>query len=89
MRHALANAAEDAVEYTPDPNDPRLSFQIAQAVKDLDFQSQMQRSRSEAERLQALAGFMAEYIARQQYATKMKHLAPMNGSGRKPAGFQE
>jgi Lon protease-like protein len=97
MRQALANTAEnareDATEYTaeatPDPNNPRLSFQIAQAVKDLDFQSQMQRSRSEAERLQALAGFMGEYVARQQYATKMKHLAPMNGSGRKPAGLQE
>jgi Lon protease-like protein len=93
MRRALANAAQDAADQEdgerPDLNNPRLSFQLAQAVKDLDFQNLMQRSRSEAERLQALAGFMGEYVARRQYAARMKHLAPTNGSGRKPADLQD
>src|SRR5437868_3335111 len=51
MRQALATPGEEATENEPDPNHPRVSFQIAQAVKDLDFQCQMQRSRSESERL--------------------------------------
>jgi Lon protease-like protein len=89
MRRALANATEEDPGAGLDLTHPRLSFQLAQAVKDLDFQNLMQRSRSEAERLQALTGFMGEYVVRQKYTAKMKHLAPTNGSGRKPADLQD
>jgi Lon protease-like protein len=71
----------------PDMNHPLLSFQLAQAVEDLDFQNTMQRSRSEAERLRMFAEFAEGYIQRQLYAEKMKHASPLNGSGHLPAGM--
>src|SRR5437764_243694 len=61
----------------PDPNDPFLSFQLADAVDDLDFRNTFQRSRSEAERLRSFAGFAEGYVAKKQYAAKMKHTAPL------------
>jgi hypothetical protein len=68
----------------PDPDHPLLSFQLAEAVDDLDFRNVLQRSRSEAERLRIFAGFTEEYVARKQYAARMKRGAPLNGFGHKP-----
>jgi Lon protease-like protein len=91
MRDALAQVAEaseadsaDAAETTPDLDHPFLSFQLAEAVDDLDFRNVLQRSRSESERLRQFAGFTDEYVARKQYAAKMKRAAPLNGFGHKP-----
>jgi ATP-dependent Lon protease len=67
----------------PDPNHPFLSFQLAEAVDDLDFRNMVQRSRSESERLRVFAGFTEEYVAKKQYAAKMKRAAPTNGFGHK------
>lgn len=92
MLEALSSVAgfsdEKAIEVKerpPDPDHPFLSFQLAEAVDDLDFRNVLQRSRSEAERLKAFAGFTEEYVARKRYAAKMKRAAPMNGFGHKPA----
>lgn len=82
IRRALSESKSDA----PDVNHPLLSFQLGQVVEDLDFQNMLQRSRSEAERLRMFAGFAEGYIARRLYAEKMKHVAPLNGSGHMPAG---
>jgi ATP-dependent Lon protease len=91
MREALsmvAGAAEadaaDAAEPPPDLDHPYLSFQLAEAVDDLDFRNVLQRSRSETERLRAFAGFTDEYVAKKQYAARMKNVAPLNGFGHKP-----
>jgi ATP-dependent Lon protease len=91
MRVALsmvAGATEadspDAAEPPPDMDHPFLSFQLAETVDDLDFRNVLQRSRSEAERLRAFAGFTDEYVARKQYAARMKRAAPTNGFGHKP-----
>jgi ATP-dependent Lon protease len=91
MRDALSEAggASDAdspgdADTTPDLDHPFLSFQLAEAVDDLDFRNVLQRSRSESERLRAFAGFTDEYVARKQYAAKMKRTAPLNGFGHKP-----
>jgi Lon protease-like protein len=70
-----------------DEEDPALSFQLAQAVEDLDFQNMLQRSRSEAERLRMFAEFAEGYLARRMYAARMKRLAPRNGSGHTPTGL--
>jgi Lon protease-like protein len=90
MRDALAQAAgasdaepPDAAE-PPDLDHPFLSFQLAEAVDDLDFRNTLQRSRSETERLRVFAGFTDEYVARKQYAARMKRAAPLNGFGHKP-----
>ena len=55
------------------------------SVDDLDFRNMLQRSRSETERLRMFADFTEEYVARKQYAAKMKRAAPLNGFGHKPA----
>ena len=69
----------------PDINDSLLSFQMAQAVPDLDFQSRMLRSRSELERLQQVTRFLEQHIPRVREIERMRHLAPMNGFGHKIA----
>jgi len=71
----------------PDLKDPQLSFQIAQAVPDLDFLNALLRHRSEAGRLKQLNRFLAEYIPRQRVIERMRQLAPTNGFGGKPAGL--
>jgi Lon protease-like protein len=82
--NAIGGAKEDV---EPDLADPQLSFQLAQAVPDLDFLSALLRQRSEARRLKQLTDFLAEFIPRQQTIERMKQLAPTNGFGRKPAGL--
>lgn len=71
----------------PDLNDPQLSFQIAQALPDLDFLAGLLRQRSETARLKALTGFLEAYVPKQRAIERMKHLAPTNGFGGKPAGL--
>jgi len=71
----------------PDLNDPQLSFQLAQAVPDLDFLSGLLRQRSETARLKALSAFLAEYVPKQRMIERMRALAPTNGFGGKPAGL--
>ncbi len=68
-----------------DADDPLLSFRLARAVDDLEFQNLMQRSRSEADRLHSFAEFMEQYVPKRQYIAKMKRAAPTNGFGHKPA----
>jgi Lon protease-like protein len=67
--------------------DPQLSFQLAQAIQDLDFQSVMLRNRSEPDRLRQFNAFLAQYVPRMKQTTKMKKLAPLNGFGHKPIGM--
>jgi Lon protease-like protein len=81
---ALAAAGE---RQEPDLEDPQLSFQLAQAVPDLDFLSALLRQRSETARLKTLSAFLAEYVPKQRAIERMKALAPTNGFGGKPAGL--
>ena len=89
MRDALSQVAgtSDAdspgAAVPPDLDHPFLSFQLAEAVDDLDFRNTLQRSRSETERLRVFAGFTDEYVARKRYAARMKRAAPLNGFGHK------
>jgi Lon protease-like protein len=78
-------ALEETSAAPPDPENPFLSFELAQAVEDLDFQNMLQRSRSESERLRMFADFAEKYIERRKYADKMKRSAPQNGAGHMPA----
>lgn len=70
----------------PELDDPQLSFQLAQAVQDLDFQSIMLRNRSEADRLKQLSTFLNQYVPRVKETSKMRQLAPLNGHGHKFTG---
>jgi Lon protease-like protein len=86
VRKALRETGLEVLEIDPDPENPQLSFQLAQGIDDLDFQSLLLRSRSEAERLSKFVEFAHEYVPRKRYAAKMKQLSPLNGSGHRPAG---
>jgi Lon protease-like protein len=65
----------------PDLEDPQLSFQLAQALPDLDFLHALLARRSETGRLKELNHYLAEYIPRQRRIEHVKHLAPTNGFG--------
>jgi ATP-dependent Lon protease len=71
----------------PDLKDPQLSFQLAQAVPDLNFLSVLLRQRSETGRLQELNEYLKQYIPKQQAIERVRALAPTNGHGGKPAGI--
>jgi len=75
---SLSNAREHS---SPDLTDPQLSFQIAQAVPDLDFLNGLLRQRSENGRLKQFNTFLADYIPKQRTIERMRHLAPTNGFG--------
>jgi hypothetical protein len=70
----------------PDLQDPQLSFQLAQALPDLDFLHALLARRSEISRLKELNHYLAEYIPRQRRIERVKHLAPTNGFGGGPLG---
>jgi len=84
IRKALQSAGTEA---EPEPEHPLLSFQLAHGIDDVDMQSLMLRSRSEAERLRKFVEFAEGYVPRTEYIAKMKRAAPTNGSGHKPAGL--
>jgi Lon protease-like protein len=71
----------------PDMRDPQLSFQLAQAVPDVDFLSILLRRRSETERIKELNHYLAGYLPRQRAIEHMRELAPTNGFGHKPEGL--
>ena len=71
----------------PDLMDPQLSFQLAQLVRDTDFQAVLLRNRSEPDRLKQLSAFLNKYVPKLKQTHRMKHLAPLNGFGAKPAGL--
>ena len=71
----------------PDLKDTQLSFQLAQALPDLNFLNVLLRQRSETGRLQELNEYLSQYIPRQRAIHRMKALAPTNGHGGKPAGI--
>jgi Lon protease-like protein len=82
--HVLQQPQEAA---EPDLGDPQLSFQLAQAVPDVDFLTTLLRSRSESGRLRELTQFLSQYIPRQQNIERVRRLAPTNGHGGRPAGM--
>jgi Lon protease-like protein len=83
----LSAVADSAERGEPDLKDPQLSFQLAQSLPDLDFLHGLLRHRSETGRLKQLNQYLAEYIPRQRTIQRVKHLAPTNGFGGKPAGM--
>jgi Lon protease-like protein len=83
----LLESGESRGHGDPELDDPQLSFQLAQAVQDMDFQSLLLRDRSEANRLRRLTEFLKSYVPRIKETSRMKELAPKNGFGHHPAGI--
>ncbi|MEO8129435.1 MAG: LON peptidase substrate-binding domain-containing protein [Bryobacteraceae bacterium] len=70
----------------PKLGDPQLSFQLAQLVQDLNFKQLLLSTRSEAERIRQLAGFLPEYASRQKHVSHMKEVGPKNGHSKLTPG---
>jgi len=85
--HALSRLGAARGHSDPDLQDLQVSFQVAQAVPDLDFLSVLLRQRSESGRLRQFNQYLAEYLPRQRAIERMKELAPRNGHGPKPTGL--
>ncbi len=61
---------------------PQLSFQLAQAISDLEFKQQLLATRSEPVRLRKLEDFFPSHARRLAAAEQIKKVAHTNGHGR-------
>jgi Lon protease-like protein len=84
---AMSGLAASQGRGEPDFDDPQLSFQLAQALPDVDFLHALLARRSETSRLKELNHYLAEYIPRQRRIERVRHLAPTNGFGGGSAGL--
>ncbi len=68
----------------PEPrlNDQQLSFQLAQAVSDLNVRQMLLMSRNEAERIRHLADHFPLSAARERRIEHFRTIVPRNGHGR-------
>ncbi len=66
-------------ESNPNIDDPHLSFQLAQAIPDLDFRQILLRSRSELERMKLLVDQIPAIVKKIRYTTHVRRVAPRNG----------
>ncbi|MBV9268628.1 MAG: LON peptidase substrate-binding domain-containing protein [Acidobacteriaceae bacterium] len=71
----------ESPELVADPrlDAPQLSFQLAQALSDLDKRQSLLTLRSETERLQFLLAILPEYTIQRERIATAKRLAPTNG----------
>jgi len=67
---------------TPDLDDPRLSFLLAQVSPDLTFRQLLLQVRSEADRMERVAEHLANLLGRQKARDAMKRVARSNGHGK-------
>jgi len=82
----LTSTGEARATLEPVLDDKQLSFQLAQAVSDLDFQNRLLHTRSEKERLELLIEYIEQHIPRLKHVARMRQLAPQNGFGHKIIG---
>jgi len=93
VQHAALSQYKSLLEsgalQTPEPDldDPQLSFQLAQGLKDVDFLNMLLRTRSETQRLRELSEFLSQYVPRQRHIAHVRQVAPRNGFGGKPTGI--
>jgi len=77
--------AGDVEATEPEAEDEQLSFQLAQALEDVDFLNVLLRNRSESQRLEQLTDYLARQVPRLRVAARMRKLAPLNGHGAAPS----
>lgn len=78
-RHALTKLLESTGADTAPQTFSFLSFQIADAISDLDKRQAVLSIRSEIERLRFLLTILPQYTIEQARITEAKRLAPRNG----------
>lgn len=82
---AVADVESDEPAFVPEWDDPQLSFQLAQAIQDVEFRQNLLLIRSETERLRRLIEFFPIEAARQRHTAHVKGVAPWNGRGWHPS----
>lgn len=75
----LRRVSEVQIPIEPQPDDPQLSFLVAQAVPDLDFRQTLLATRSETERLKRFNDYVPVFLVRQKHTAHVRSLAPKNG----------
>lgn len=75
-------ATDDEWPFPVDFLHPQLSFQLAQAIPELQFKQQLLATRSELVRLRMLADFFPGHVQRQAAVEQIKKVAHTNGHGR-------
>jgi Lon protease-like protein len=71
----------------PEASDEQLSFQLAQALEDLDFLNVLLRTRSESQRLEQLTDYLVRQVPQLRAVARMRKRAPLNGHGAAPSGM--
>lgn len=86
LRHKAGAALRQLAEVEPPEvpvakmeSAPRLSFQIAQLVSDLDKRQTVLALRSEIERLEYLVRIVPEHVTQRKYTALAKRVGPQNG----------
>jgi Lon protease-like protein len=82
----LRSIAQSEPVQEPEMSDPQLSFQLAQAVPDVDFRQVLLATRSEAGRMRRLAEFFPSYNSRQRRIQHARAVAPTNGHAKGTPG---
>ncbi len=77
----LRSLLQDLSVGEPQWQDPQLSFQIAQAIPDVEFRQKLLTTRSEAERMRLLAEFLPQHLRQQRHIHRIRSVAPHNGRG--------
>ena len=78
----LSKLEKPGIALEPKFKSPRLSFQLAQYMMDLEKRQVMLALRSEVDRLEFLIRAVPEYVARQEQTSIAKRVAPLNGHAR-------
>ena len=75
----LREVEEAQVLGTPNPDDPQLSFKLAQLVPDLSFRQVLLNVRSETQRLKQFIEYLPAHVARKRRVSHVQKVAPLNG----------
>jgi Lon protease-like protein len=68
--------------------DPRVSFRLVRAIRDLKFRQSLIECRSEPERVRKLSVYLQEYAFRVEREQALKDMAPLNGKGQDFNGYK-
>ncbi len=77
------------VEEMPSDSRSDLSFVIAQAIPEIEFRQQLLSMKNEKDRMEALAGFLPNYLEREKLTRHVRRVAPLNGHAKHPTEVTE
>ena len=87
VREAIALQQEyartiDSETEAPDPDEPELSFVLGAISPDIEFRQRLLSTRSEAKRMELVAGHLARLIKQHSIQEAMRRAARANGHGK-------